>query len=682
MNIRISRLIIKLFPIIIFFFCWANVYSQLYGKLDIINTDSLKKLIPLQNNRERIDTYFMITDGYFVTDPDSCFKYAQLALNLAANTNDEALIADANHYMGKACYFKGLYDQSIGHYLVAFDYFKESNNIKKILLLDELLVFAYYYSGNYDVAVVHMEEIKSHLKYMTDSSYLSHFIIGLGYFYRYMGYYNQAIPLFLQYIEINKSYPLPRVALALNSGHLGYCYEQTGKLENAIRYYLEDVKISTQMNINTRSYLQLGRVYEKMDSLKKAMDYYNFSVPFYEEHGNVYYKSLASSGLGRIYLRLGKYKESQAELLKALSLAEWVYKNKLLYKTLDTEIKNFYTSLQIVEKFKEEISLKLIADIHFELYRLYEKQSLTKKALDEYLLYHKTLDKLNNFEQIAAIEEIKNRYESEKKEQQISLLSQEKAMSELQLKQSRVIVFALGGLFLLAIAIAIMFIRMIKIRSEQKSVVLEQKLLRSQMNPHFIFNALSNITNLVEKQDNVSASGYLNRFARLVRHILESTREDFIPMDDELTNLENYLELQQLRFSNKFSYSIILEDDVDPEEILIPTMLVQPFVENAIEHGIKPKEDNGYVKIRFFKQGRLITCEVEDNGIGREQSIRIEPMKHPHRSYGVAIARERLAAMRKKIRMKVKMNIIDLKTDSGDASGTKVIINMPYKMAV
>jgi hypothetical protein len=341
-----------------------------------------------------------------------------------------------------------------------------------------------------------------------------------------------------------------------------------------------------------------------------------------------------------------------------------------------------YIAHQSVRKYKEERALGLLSKIHFGLYKLYDTQNLLRKALDEYIQYHLTLDKLNNFEQVAAIEEITNKYEADKKEQTISLLSQEKALSDLQVRQFRGMMFALGGLLLLAIFIALLFIRMIRIRSEQRSVVLEQKLLRSQMNPHFIFNALSNISNLVEKKDNASASRYLNRFARLVRHILESTREDFIMLEDELKNLENYLELQMLRFSNKFSYSITMDDDIDPGEMMVLPMLIQPFVENAIEHGIKPKEGDGHVIISFHKQGEMITCEVEDDGIGREQSLKVESVKAGHRSYGVTIAKERLAAMSKKLRRSVRLRIIDLQTDAGKASGTRVVIDMPFKMAV
>ena len=661
---------------------YGSAFCQIYDKYQAVNTDSLKSLISENSSTEKISPYFQLVDAYLITDPDSCIKYGNIAWEMAVNTEDEALIADANSYMGKAYYFNGLYEKSIQHYLLAYDYYKESDNIKKILLLDELLVFAYFYAGNYDVTVKYLDEATSYLKYIPDTSNLAHFIIGIGYFYRHMEYYEEAIPFFLQYLEINKYHPLPPPAIALNCGHLGYCYEQTGLKDKAIQYYLEDLRISTEYNINSLSYLHLGRIYDKMDSLDKAVGYFNNALLFYEKQGNVYFASMVNLGLGKVYLKMDKNIKAQNSLNEALILAEWVYNNKLIYNTLNTEIKNFYSLLQIVEKYKEEKALYLISQIHFQLYQLYDSQSEIKKALEQYILYHQSLEKYNNFELIAAVEEIQNRYESEKKEQRIAFLSQENTMNELQLKQSRIITFSIIGLFLLTIFIAILLIRMIRIRSEQKSLSLEQRHLRSQMNPHFIFNALSNITNLVEKKDHLSASKFLNRFSRLLRHLLESSREDFIPFNDELINLENYIELQQLRFSERFSYSITVEDEINPSDYMIPPMLVQPFVENAIEHGIKPKEDKGHISLRFLHQDKSIVCYIEDDGIGREKSFQIKNQSHPYRSYGIQIVKDRLEIIRKKTRAKVKISIIDLKSESGAPAGTRIILTLPYRMAL
>jgi len=673
MKSKLFHPIFKFIPFIVLFLYFNKLDGQIYDKFEIANTDSLKTLIHTQNNREKIDTYLKITEGYFVIDPDSCMKYAQLALEIATNSDDEPLIAETNLYMGKANYFKGNYPESISHYLESSDYYKKVNNLPKILLLDELLVFAYYYSGNYDVTLAHLEEIKTHLKYLPDSSYLAHFVIGMGYFYRYLACYDEAISLFLQYNEISKKHPVPLAGLALSNGHLGYCYQQTGKLKKAIDYYREDIRISDDLKINTRSYLQLGEVYEKMDSLKKALDYYNYSIPFYEKHGNIHYKSLASLGLGRIYLRLGKYDKSRSELLNALSSAEWVYNNKLLYKTLNTEIKSFYTSLQIVEKFKEEISLKIIADIHFKLYKLFTQQLLYPNALDEYIKYHQTLDKLNNFKQVATIEEIKDRYESEKKEQQINLLSQEKAMSQLKLRQSGIIVFALSGLFLLALIVAVLLIRMIRIRAEQKSVVLKQKLLRSQMNPHFLYNSLASIQKFIVTEDSQTASVYLSRFSNLVRNILDSSVEEFVSLEQEVNTIKYYLELQKVRYIEKMDYAIEVDKQLDIENIQVPPMLAQPFIENAIEHGIKHKQTKGLVTIRISGNNDRVILEVEDDGVGREKAQEFLNQKNiKHRSLATSITQERIKILNKKSRQKISLEIEDLKDSNNRGIGTKV----------
>jgi sensor histidine kinase YesM len=223
--------------------------------------------------------------------------------------------------------------------------------------------------------------------------------------------------------------------------------------------------------------------------------------------------------------------------------------------------------------------------------------------------------------------------------------------------------------------LATLFIRQNRLRTEQKTVALEQKLLRSQMNPHFIFNAISNISNLIDKNDNARASGYLTRFSRLVRHILESTRSDHILLEEEIQNLENYLSLQKLRFENKFDYKIIVEEEIDPEEFSIPPMLIQPFVENAIEHGIKPKQEKGFIEVRLSRDHGILICEVEDNGIGREKALEIR--QHMHKSMATSITRERLAALNRKLRTKVSLKIIDLKSDVGKALGTLVRIGIP-----
>lgn len=207
---------------------------------------------------------------------------------------------------------------------------------------------------------------------------------------------------------------------------------------------------------------------------------------------------------------------------------------------------------------------------------------------------------------------------------------------------------------------------------------LRQKVLRSQMNPHFIFNSLNAIQSYVLKNDSEQAVKYLNSFARLIRMILDSSRFDYINLEKEISILEYYLQLQQLRFGDKFIWSMEVDENIDLDSVLIPAMLAQPFIENAIEHGLQHLEDYGEVKISFTKVEDCIVFEVTDNGIGREAS---KNMKHDlekeNESLSIKIFNERLFTLNKYSGQKITHEIVDLKDENGNPIGTSVIINLP-----
>jgi sensor histidine kinase YesM len=251
-------------------------------------------------------------------------------------------------------------------------------------------------------------------------------------------------------------------------------------------------------------------------------------------------------------------------------------------------------------------------------------------------------------------------------------------LQDLRLSQSRYLTFGLAGLVILATALALVFIRQEKLRNRQQTLVLQQKLFRSQMNPHFIFNSLTSIQNYIMDEEAHQASKYLSRFSKLVRNILDSSVEEFVSLEEEISTIENYLELQKLRFKGKFDFSIEVGEKLSPESIHIPPMLAQPFIENAIEHGIKHKETKGHIFIRFYQKDSQVVCEVEDDGVGREKAQEIL-YKHDkyHKSLATAITYERVRVLNKKMKKKITMLIRDLKDASNKPSGTLVRIEMP-----
>ena len=200
---------------------------------------------------------------------------------------------------------------------------------------------------------------------------------------------------------------------------------------------------------------------------------------------------------------------------------------------------------------------------------------------------------------------------------------------------------------------------------------MERKALRLQMNPHFIFNALDSISSFIFKNDVEQAVRYLNNFAKLMRLTLESSMEHLHPVESEVSILKNYLELEKLRFQGKLEYEIEVSDEID-FDVGIPPMLIQPHVENAILHGIKPKEDKGKVSIRFNLEGDSLICEVEDDGIGRARSRDMQK-RQDHRSMATQINRDRLELLKKSLGGEVEIQIIDKK----EPTGTLVRISLP-----
>jgi LytS/YehU family sensor histidine kinase len=193
------------------------------------------------------------------------------------------------------------------------------------------------------------------------------------------------------------------------------------------------------------------------------------------------------------------------------------------------------------------------------------------------------------------------------------------------------------------------------------------------MNPHFIFNALIAIQSFMYKNDLRDASRYLSSFAKLVRAILENSRNEYITLDKEIQWLENYMSLQLLRFDNQFEYEIELDEEIDTYDCLIPPMLTQPFIENALEHGLKAIDYKGKIKVKFYQTADFLKIEVEDNGVGLEQSAKVNRNKK-HESLATKITEERLMFLNKNSKVKIAIEVNNI-----EPTGTKVAFTVPIK---
>jgi sensor histidine kinase YesM len=271
----------------------------------------------------------------------------------------------------------------------------------------------------------------------------------------------------------------------------------------------------------------------------------------------------------------------------------------------------------------------------------------------------------------------------------LEILKKEAEIKDLQLQQNKYwtwTLVALSILFLLIALISFLFYRQNKLKSEreklkleQESIQLEQTLLRTQMNPHFIANSLAAIQGNIYKQDKEKSVTYLSKFAKLMRFILESSREKEVLLEKEVISLRNYMDLQKLLLEEKLTYTIDVEDGFHTDEYKIPPMLIQPFVENAIVHGVELKTEPGNVTLNFRKEKELLKVIIKDDGLGRERVNEIYKKRNSnHMSFSTNITNERI----EKINTESTENISSVTQDiveNGEVIGTIVELIIPLK---
>jgi hypothetical protein len=306
-------------------------------------------------------------------------------------------------------------------------------------------------------------------------------------------------------------------------------------------------------------------------------------------------------------------------------------------------------------------------------------------ALKDSVLTLKFLSRLNYYASIS---------EDDKKQAALNLLDKDNKIKEEQLNHQSLINRILVGSILIFTLLGFIIFRNIVLKRtneilenkktqaelQQQAAEFKMQTLRTQMNPHFIFNSLNSINSFILENNKPNSSRYLTKFSRLIRMILQNSQSSFISLESELNSLGLYLEMEAMRFDNHFSYKIIVPQDLNISMLKLPPLIIQPYVENAIWHGLMHKEEKGELEISLMQEGGYLFIKITDNGIGREQAASIASKSATrHKSMGLMITADRIAMMKKGNGTETAVVINDLVNADGSAGGTEVQIKIPVK---
>lgn len=341
-----------------------------------------------------------------------------------------------------------------------------------------------------------------------------------------------------------------------------------------------------------------------------------------------------------------------------------------------------------IEQAGSEDDIVVQKDATRKLSEVFEYKGDYTKAFETYRNYVALVDTLYTRKEQEISRAARFNREIAAKQSRISGLEQERELSqskyalarterelaqETNRRQRWVIYSLLAGILLLGLATFFFY------RSNQQQKLannlLALKSLRSQMNPHFIFNALNSVNNYIAKNDERSANRYLGEFSTLMRSVLENSEEDFIPLAKELELLRLYLKLEHSRFPEKFDYGIDIGETTNVDAFQIPPMLLQPYIENAIWHGLRYKEEKGFLHIDLKQAGKnVLVITISDNGIGRSRSAELKtPHQKKRKSKGMGNIKKRIAILNDMYKDKLDVRIFDLEADG---SGTKVVFTL------
>ncbi len=581
---------------------------------------------------------------------------------------------------------------------------------------EERIAYSHFYygviarhQGNLQLALDHLKQFASYYEAVGDSSRVASGYFQISAVNSSLGNYDKSLAASYRILAIYEDQnDMFSIGFTLNG--IGVIQRHMKKYDDAIDTYQRALSIYENLDAQEDKANVLGNlanVYSDLERFKEAKDCFRQALHIDETLGNQKWIAYDLENIGAMYNRMEKYDSALLFHLRALAIREGL-PNRIEHATtlLQVAQTNFYLKdyakarQYALKSFAQTAEVKpkpLLRDLYFLLAKIYYEEKNFLKAYESHQLYASIKDSVLNEETSRQLNELQTKYDTEKKDQQINLLAAENEVQEKETARQATLKNSFVGGLVAVILIGALLVYNLRQRLRNQKLIaakndeirevnfrsqmteLELKALRAQINPHFLFNCMNSINRIILNGEMDDASRYLTKFSRLIRLILENSEEQTVPLQNELEMLESYIQLEALRFKGKIQYRIIIGEGIDPESTYIPSMVLQPFVENAIWHGLmhKGEEQNGLLTIFIREEGYKLTCTIEDNGVGRAQAkVLQEKSVSKSKSLGMKLTEERLRLLSKE-RLEQLIRITDLKDARDFALGTRVEVNIP-----
>jgi tetratricopeptide (TPR) repeat protein len=577
--------------------------------------DSFLRIVRQHPARDsiRVTALVKLADATVYTDPVTAMRYADEALTISQELHWVKGLAISWRQKGNAYYYFSDDLNAMDCYIKALNIGSPLGNRQLDASLDNNLANIYSDEKHFDKALEYYQKFLSVA--------------------RELGWKKQEVIALVNMATVYTELGDQKKALAMNVAALRSCQEP---------YYLPII------------FNNMGVAYNKEGKSDSALGYFQKSIVSAERSGNNDAKASSLEEIGKVYLARGDLANTEKYALKSLAIAR---------------------QLQ---------SAEWQSSAWESLYTVYEKRQEYAKALDAYKQYIVFRDSVSNGEKQSAMSKKEMQFDFERKEAATKADNDKKAaIAQAEINRQDLIRKGMAAgvavILLAGLSSFVLYKRRRDAEERRKEADLrakvsdtEMKVLRLQMNPHFIFNSLNSVSDYISRNETSTANYFLSKFAKMMRQVLEHSEKSEITLAEDLRVVETYIQLEILRLRNDLQYEIVIDKDIDPDATMVPPLIIQPFIENSIWHGLSGKAFSGKISIRITREDGMIYYIVEDNGIGRKEAGKYTPAGK--RSMGLRITRDRIDIINQTKGTSAGVEIFDL------SEGTRVELKLPLEL--